>query len=48
MNREMLAMCSFPTEAAQRGMTRKFGTRWIRRLKQDGRGALHLHDFDGR
>ena len=26
-------------QAAQRGMTRRFGTRWIRRLMQDGRGA---------
>ena len=29
-------------------MTRRFGTRWIRRLMQDGRGALHRHDLDGR
>ena len=36
------------TEAAQHGMTRRFGTRWIRRLMQDGRGALHRHDLDGR
>ena len=52
VNREMLAMCSFPfcrsTEAAQRGMTRRFGTRWIRRWKQDGRSALHRHDLNGR